>query len=54
MNAGARARLRSGVGLANTRDRLECLYGDGHQLEFSDGGPGLSVRIDIPFNTAVG
>jgi two-component system LytT family sensor kinase len=52
LNAGARARLRSGIGLANTRDRLACLYGEGHRLQFSDGGPGLSVRIDIPFNTA--
>jgi two-component system, LytTR family, sensor kinase len=52
LNAGARARLRSGIGLANTRDRLACLYGEGHRLEFSDGGPGLSVRIDIPFHTA--
>ena len=52
LNAGARARLRSGIGLANTRDRLACLYGDGHRLQFSDGGPGLAVRIDIPFNTA--
>jgi two-component system, LytTR family, sensor kinase len=52
LNPGARARLRSGIGLANTRDRLACLYGDGHRLEFFDGGPGLSVRIDIPFHTA--
>jgi LytS/YehU family sensor histidine kinase len=52
LNAGARARLRSGIGLANTRDRLACLYGDGHRLDFSDGEPGLSVRIDIPFHTA--
>jgi two-component system, LytTR family, sensor kinase len=52
LNAGARARLRSGIGLANTRDRLTCLYGDGHRLDFSDSGPGLSVRIDIPFHTA--
>ncbi len=29
LSAGARAQLRSGVGLSNTRDRLECLYGDG-------------------------
>ena len=52
LNAGARARLRSGIGLANTRDRLACLYGERHRLQFSDGGPGLSVRIDIPFNIA--
>jgi LytS/YehU family sensor histidine kinase len=37
LSAGARARLRSGVGLSNTRDRLECLYGTAHRIEFSDG-----------------
>ena len=52
LNAGARARLRSGIGLANTRDRLECLYGDSHRLEFSDSGPGLAVRIEIPYQSA--
>jgi two-component system LytT family sensor kinase len=52
LNAGARARLRSGIGLTNTRDRLECLYGDAHRLEFSDGGPGLAVRIEIPYQAA--
>jgi two-component system, LytTR family, sensor kinase len=52
LNAGARARLRSGIGLANTRDRLACLYGERHRLDFSDGGPGLAVRIEIPFHPA--
>jgi two-component system LytT family sensor kinase len=52
LNAGARARLRSGIGLANTRDRLECLYGDSHRLEFSDSGPGLAVQIEIPYHPA--
>jgi two-component system, LytTR family, sensor kinase len=46
----ARARLHSGVGLSNTRDRLECLYGASHRLEFSDGGEGLAVRLEVPFH----
>jgi LytS/YehU family sensor histidine kinase len=50
LTAGARARLDSGVGLSNTRDRLECLYGDAHRLEFSDGTTGLAVRVEIPFH----
>jgi signal transduction histidine kinase len=45
----ARTQLRSGVGLANTRDRLECLYGEGHELEFSEAESGLTVRMRIPF-----
>ena len=52
LNAGARARIRSGIGLANTRDRLDCLYGNTHSLDFSDGGPGLAVRIEIPYEPA--
>jgi signal transduction histidine kinase len=52
LSAGARARLRSGVGLSNTRDRLECLYGKAHRIEFSDGGKGLAVRLEIPFHRA--
>jgi len=50
LTAGTRARLRDGVGLSNTRDRLECLYGSKHRLEFSDGTDGLAVRLEIPFN----
>jgi two-component system, LytTR family, sensor kinase len=49
LTAGARHQLRNGIGLSNTRDRLACLYGDAHRLEFSDGAGGLAVRIEIPF-----
>ena len=49
LSGSARTQLSSGVGLANTRDRLECLYGDGQQLEFSETGGGLTVRMRIPF-----
>ena len=49
LSGRARHELRSGVGLANTRDRLECLYGDAHQLEFSEERSGLAVRIRLPF-----
>jgi signal transduction histidine kinase len=52
LSAGARERLRTGVGLANTRDRLECLYGTSHRLEFSDDLKGLAVRLEIPFKQA--
>jgi hypothetical protein len=45
--------LRTGVGLSNTRARLECLYGRHYRLEFSDSHGGLSVLIDIPFQRAV-
>jgi len=52
LSAGARARLRSGIGLSNTRDRLECMYGPEHRLEFSDERSGLAVRLEIPFHAA--
>jgi two-component system LytT family sensor kinase len=52
LSAGARARLCSGVGLSNTRDRLECLYGPAHRIEFSDDTKGLAVRLEFPFNQA--
>ncbi len=41
--------LRTGVGLSNTRARLDCLYGRHYRLEFSDKHGGLSVLIAIPF-----
>ena len=49
---GERARLAGGVGLSNTRDRLEGLYGAAHRLEFSGGADGLAVRLEIPFRQA--
>ncbi len=49
LNPRARARLHEGVGLSNTRDRLDCLYGGAHRIEFSDGADGLAVRLEIPF-----
>ena len=52
LSGGARARLQGGVGLSNTRDRLECLYGAGHTLEFLEGGEGLLVRMSFPFSRA--
>jgi LytS/YehU family sensor histidine kinase len=48
----ARARLNAGVGLSNTRARLECLYGEAQALELSDGREGLAVRLRIPFHRA--
>jgi LytS/YehU family sensor histidine kinase len=44
--------LRTGVGLANTRDRLDCLYGRLYRLEFSDRDGGLAVLMEIPFQRA--
>jgi LytS/YehU family sensor histidine kinase len=45
--------LRTGVGLSNTRARLDCLYSRHYRLEFSDSHGGLSVLIEIPFQRAV-
>ena len=44
-----RARLDGGVGLSNTRDRLECLYGTDHALSFLESAPGLTVEMRLPF-----
>jgi signal transduction histidine kinase len=47
--------LHSGVGLSNTRSRLDNLYGDRHRFEFrSPPGGGLVVTIVIPFERASG
>lgn len=48
LSGSARTQFHQGVGLANTRDRLECLYGDAHKLEFFDGDGGLRVCIALP------
>ena len=48
-----RGNERMGVGLANTRARLEQLYGDASSLELLPGSPnGLVVRVVLPFRSA--
>ena len=56
LQVGTLKALRTGVGLSNTRARLDCLYGRHYRLEFSDKRGGLSVLIEIPFQrvTAAG
>ena len=49
----ARLQFDRGVGLANTRDRLECLYGERSGLEFSEVETGLTVRIAMPLSQSV-
>jgi two-component system LytT family sensor kinase len=50
LSPNARARFNDGVGLSNTRARLECLYGDAHRLEFAESEGGLAVRLLIPLH----
>ncbi len=42
----------TGIGLANTRARLESLYGDQHRFQLDDqSSSGFTVSLDIPFHT---
>ena len=52
LSKNARARFTNGVGLSNTRARLECLYGAEHRLDFADGNGGLAVQMLIPLAAA--
>jgi LytS/YehU family sensor histidine kinase len=48
LSASGLEALQKGIGLSNTRARLECLYGSDHRFEFSNARGGLLVRIAIP------
>lgn len=50
LTGGSRAKLHGGVGISNTRDRLECLYGPDHSLNFVESTPGLAVEMRLPFH----
>ena len=49
LTGATRVKLHGGVGLSNTRDRLECLYGSDHALNFLESSPGLTVEMLLPF-----
>jgi hypothetical protein len=42
----------SGLGLANTRARLEQLYGAAHRMELATGEHGAEMEVEIPLRTA--
>jgi two-component system LytT family sensor kinase len=49
---GARAIVKEGLGLANTRARLAQMYGAAHKFEMSDAPEGgLQVTLTIPFES---
>lgn len=51
-NGPGLTRIKEGLGLKNTRARLQQLYGNNHRLEFSnDSGGGLTVTMEIPAQT---
>jgi two-component system LytT family sensor kinase len=53
LGIAARGGVRRGIGLANTRARLEQLYGDTHRVELLEGTPmGLLVRVLLPYREA--
>jgi two-component system, LytTR family, sensor kinase len=43
----------TGVGLANTRDRLAQAYGSDHRFETEAGPDGFAVIIDLPYQTGM-
>ena len=44
---------RGGLGLRNTRERLERLYGASHRFDLqSRAGHGLTIRLELPFHNA--
>jgi sensor histidine kinase YesM len=43
--------LNGGIGLKNTRERLQTLYGSKHHFELVNHN-GLTVRISLPYTAA--
>ena len=54
LHGGTLKKLRTGVGLSNTRARLDVLYPGRHRLEFTEMHGGFAVRVEIPFHSAAG
>jgi two-component system, LytTR family, sensor kinase len=50
LHGGTLNKLRTGVGLSNTRARLEVLYPGRYRLDFTELHGGLAVRVEIPFH----
>ena len=48
LSGQALAHANAGVGLSNTRARLECLYGSAHRFELSESTEGVAVQMQIP------
>jgi LytS/YehU family sensor histidine kinase len=46
----ATAPVNEGVGLRNTRERLERMYPNGHRFELSPGSEGLRVHVRLPYH----
>ena len=47
-------RTREGLGLANTRARLQQMYGTAHRFEMEDvASGGMQVTLELPFETAL-
>jgi signal transduction histidine kinase len=52
--ANTRASFKEGIGLTNTRARLQQLYGSAHRFELGNGkGHGLCVMVSIPFREMI-
>lgn len=50
-----RGRIKEGIGLTNTRERLDRHYGKDHQMVLrSEKGRGVTVSLVLPFQTAPG
>ncbi|HVL66121.1 MAG TPA: histidine kinase [Vicinamibacterales bacterium] len=54
LSGPARLQFKRGVGLSNTRARLDCLYGEAARLELGEGQAGLAVRIALPLRPSHG